>query len=572
MVWPNPFDSEKSELSLSRSQSLSRIEFKHTYHYVSPKTRLAAVVADSVLLIPLFALVTAPLKRQFQASILYDGAQPHIGWMLQAALLVIGVGIFIQTALIAYFGTTPGKFVLGLRVVSRLDTKKPTFMQAFLRSLFWWLSVILFGAPFFSVSRHPSRRCWYDRIADTDVVARQSKAHVASIDTSRPETREANQAAFVQMILMTAAVYTLGTVGSRWNAYDREQHQKAQERISAKGLASQCGFSQWAIADVVSYLIAIESDLSLLSDQSSRAREFSQRQITCLGKLIEWHIWSNDDGPLIHFAKGLKLQLEGADGSERYFGRVCEIEPDSSECRWISRSESWDSTGRGPTSIPSKLSAELGSAWKQFERDRLPLWLGYALASEYRKKILQAKPDRVAAQRLLQLTGDLSSGPHELAQWLQRLRIEAFRALGRIDDVNRELDALIRLSSKDDARRASAWVCGHTVQSRSCLLQTKACSIEALESAYSTLSQQAESDLALVGATRSVFCQFGDSDPRRVKRELTRLKDKAVSSDHIGYLNALMSSEPMGLETEKLSPLFRTEMQRWRRHSSQGEL
>jgi uncharacterized RDD family membrane protein YckC len=66
-------------------------------------------------------------------------------------------------------GQTPGKYILGLRVVSS-NGKRLKLFQAVLRYLGYYLSGLPFGLGFFWILLDDQRRGWHDRLADTCVI------------------------------------------------------------------------------------------------------------------------------------------------------------------------------------------------------------------------------------------------------------------------------------------------------------------------------------------------------------------------------------------------------------------
>lgn len=64
--------------------------------------------------------------------------------------------------LIGGTGATPGQRLSGLTMQQDLNTAPPTFPQAFVWSLFFWLSLALAGLPFLLAFCNPRRRAMHD--------------------------------------------------------------------------------------------------------------------------------------------------------------------------------------------------------------------------------------------------------------------------------------------------------------------------------------------------------------------------------------------------------------------------
>jgi uncharacterized RDD family membrane protein YckC len=89
------------------------------------------------------------------------------------------MGLFV----IAYFtffwtlvGFTPGKALLGLKVV-RKDGKNLSFFRSLLRFFCYWISAIPLFLGFFWVLWDPKRKGWHDKIAGTQVLYIPRRVH-----------------------------------------------------------------------------------------------------------------------------------------------------------------------------------------------------------------------------------------------------------------------------------------------------------------------------------------------------------------------------------------------------------
>jgi uncharacterized RDD family membrane protein YckC len=84
---------------------------------------------------------------------------------LTISLLVVGYFTFFWTLV----GFTPGKAVLGLKVVRRNGTKL-SFWRALVRFFSYWISAIPLFLGFFWVLWDSRRQAWHDKIAGTQVL------------------------------------------------------------------------------------------------------------------------------------------------------------------------------------------------------------------------------------------------------------------------------------------------------------------------------------------------------------------------------------------------------------------
>lgn len=96
---------------------------------------------------------------------------------LENATTQIAVGsVVITLVVIGYFtffwtlvGFTPGKAILGLRVVKR-NGEKISFFRALVRFFSYWISAIPLFLGYFWVLWDSKRQAWHDKIAGTQVI------------------------------------------------------------------------------------------------------------------------------------------------------------------------------------------------------------------------------------------------------------------------------------------------------------------------------------------------------------------------------------------------------------------
>lgn len=149
-------------------------DFPETGPYSLPPLthRLAARLIDLVI-------VTLPVVAIAIGFVEVDGGEVRIEdvpwWLLGVQ---VGVAVVYETVLIAWWGTTVGKWALGMRVVRYADGKRPDVTRASQRSLLpnMFAAVpiafvsLLQWVVYGSSATHPLRRGWHDRYAGTLVV------------------------------------------------------------------------------------------------------------------------------------------------------------------------------------------------------------------------------------------------------------------------------------------------------------------------------------------------------------------------------------------------------------------
>lgn len=150
------------------------------FHRAGFVPRLVAFVADWMIILFLVNLVLMPwseplrdLLQRVQAQLESSGdVQPDLWLLLKFQLIFTsvytGVGLVYSVGFLGRFGSTPGKRLLGLQVLS-LDGRSVGFRGAFRRYCAEMLSVLTFGLGYMMVLG-PERRTLHDVIAGTQVV------------------------------------------------------------------------------------------------------------------------------------------------------------------------------------------------------------------------------------------------------------------------------------------------------------------------------------------------------------------------------------------------------------------
>jgi uncharacterized RDD family membrane protein YckC len=139
-------------------------------------SRLEALVIDLVIL-SIVQLVGSVMIEKLLNLFLRTRLSENFISIIENSVVNIAAGsVVITLFVIAYFtffwtlvGFTPGKAVLGLKVV-RKNGSKVSFFRAFLRLFGYWISAIPFFLGFIWVLWDPNRQCWHDKIAGTQVI------------------------------------------------------------------------------------------------------------------------------------------------------------------------------------------------------------------------------------------------------------------------------------------------------------------------------------------------------------------------------------------------------------------
>jgi uncharacterized RDD family membrane protein YckC len=146
-------------------------------------TRFEAFVIDLVIL-SIVQLVGSAFIQTIIKFFRLTGLVTSLQTYLENSTVDLVVGSAVMALfVIAYFtffwtlvGFTPGKALLGLKVV-RKDGAKVSFFRSLVRFFAYWVSAIPLFLGFFWVLWDRNRRGWHDKIAGTQVLYFSKKAH-----------------------------------------------------------------------------------------------------------------------------------------------------------------------------------------------------------------------------------------------------------------------------------------------------------------------------------------------------------------------------------------------------------
>src|SRR5438105_1193703 len=103
-----------------------------------PLDRLAAVIVDIfVLLVPIYVLLSAPLKRWLTASFILGSEPDFILQIFFMVLLAIVLVVSYQSVMHFLFRATVGKMLFDLRVKTMFGEERLSFSSCFARAVFW---------------------------------------------------------------------------------------------------------------------------------------------------------------------------------------------------------------------------------------------------------------------------------------------------------------------------------------------------------------------------------------------------------------------------------------------------
>ncbi len=128
------------------------------------KSRAWAYTIDEVLISVLFMII-------FFGKIPEDASYEETLNLLNSLFsYVILLKIIYQTFFVWYYGATPGKIMLKIKVISTIDLENPAFIYALNRAVVRIISESLFYIGFLWALTNPKRETWHDKVAKTLVV------------------------------------------------------------------------------------------------------------------------------------------------------------------------------------------------------------------------------------------------------------------------------------------------------------------------------------------------------------------------------------------------------------------
>lgn len=290
----------------------------------SPKDRLAANVADCVVFLPILALAVAPFSRQASEARLIGAEELWSSAVLSALIAGFLVLLAYQTLTVMILGATPGKFVLGLRVVSisTPNYQRPRPIEAFLRALFWCLEACMLGIPWLAVFSNERRRPMHDRIADTAVITYSKKRRAVPAE---PTLAEMSIASGFQSATLAVFAMVLATQIGRLQVQSSSLELQLARFEDEGRLCPEVreAIEKSSVRRLDSIKDRLETTLTLYISGAV--------ENICLEAEAELALWRNQETPLAYFAKG--VALEDSEKASPYFEKACDGSKNTDVCK-----------------------------------------------------------------------------------------------------------------------------------------------------------------------------------------------------------------------------------------------
>lgn len=405
-----------------------------------PLDRLAAAIVDIfVLIVPVYILLSAPLKRVLTASFILGAESDFVSMLLMMISLAMSLIIAYQSLAHYFFGATLGKVLFDLRVRPVFAGGKLGFGASFGRSFFWVCECLCFGLPMLSVFSNSKRRPLHDRISDTCVISIAHSGVKAPLHWERGLVRGFLGAC----ILFGLMLATL-------------QVRRILEKMKVEhGLAALIAREE-SDCEVVSRNfpedVEDEGHSRLELAMSLYAAGLAER--SCLEAELEREMARQLPAAGITYLAQAFVNADDAEVSNSYLDQVCEDSPGTVECAMSKVVNKWSEEDW--ESVESLLgSADQGSGY-------LEVWA-------VRHYMKQAN-----YQEALNYLNALTSH-RELVDFSLVQRVRALYDLFREPEAEAALAQALPVLSKEDGEEISAWMCAQQLQNGCGALEKVAC-------------------------------------------------------------------------------------------------
>ncbi len=294
-----------------------------------PMERLAAFVLDFLFILPAANFFSIPIYQEFFRARLYGQTAFVIYYGLLSLLITFGLFILYQTICIPLWQGTPGKRLLGLKVVSVSGAGRVDWLASLQRSLLVALEASVLFIPLFSLFSHDRRRPLHDRAAETMVISLSGR-HISSPHQFERRFAKILAPGFTILIMLILLVALLGALRSESGPLDSYSHlctpvNKARQDWPLQEARIETAMALYAAG-------AIEED--------------------CLDQEADFALWKDEAPEVAYLAKAFTTASEGAI-SNRYLEKVCESEVATQACRLsqLVESRAFDRSGKRLASL-----------------------------------------------------------------------------------------------------------------------------------------------------------------------------------------------------------------------------
>ncbi len=495
----------------------------------SPWDRVASVVADGVMLIPLLTLAVSRLQRE---SLLLRLEQKDTSLLVvQAASLILILILAYQTAMTALWGATLGQNFLKLKVKSVWRNEKPGWMPSFMRSLIWLAQGLAFFVPLLSVFSNSKRRAFHDRISDTIVVVERENKSVGSPNATEASLVQGIQAA---ILAFTGVMILIALKGALSNQLTNELTPELRSQLSLQQLEDRnllCAAvgeaqKEWSQQPTARMNVA----LSLFA-----AGEIDE---TCLSTEADHALWRGTDPQMGYFAKAM-LTVNEAETYDAYKGHLCSDE--NTVQGENTRKQKAGQTDNNSSSYHEGL-CKLLEVVQEGKKTDIPLVPGFDFSRIWKIKIALEQQN---VNELLSLTEAVPPNP-QLAYFFNSARLKSLWLANQREAALANFSTVIGGYDSIKKVEISSWLCvaqsENTCPQKSIQADSASpCQMVVREvENHKEMLESAEATLAYI---RSSLCQ---------KTESTLWRERVTLPEARHYLEGLKAYEREGLRAARV--------------------
>ncbi|MES2964210.1 MAG: RDD family protein [Bdellovibrionota bacterium] len=500
----------------SRASSTKRVAPELESRLASPTDRVAAFIADLVILVPLITLIASPFRRQALEAQLLENSE---GW---ATAYFLGIGASLlaylayQTIFLTLWGATPGKRAIGIRVEPLWeDRRKPRALAAFMRSFAICLEALCLGLPWVAVFGNVRRRPFHDRVGDTVVVAvRTNRA------AGPPTVAEVSMASGVVAASLFVFAFLLSVQLVRLKS-GMDAEALIADLEETGGLCAPVGdaYRKWIPPSGEEKPTRVSVALTLF-----QAEEIDDE---CLREEAEFSLWGSTDKATGYLARGLS-ESNDSDVAEEYFEKVCTTEPDSDACKAVTILDT-------PEVSEDPIEAKTAESDRENVLDAMASSLDSSSAPYLRVLFVKHFESQRRDERVLDMLEALP--PHRaLAYFVSSERSRALWKLDRKTEARLAMRATTEVAEPAQRVEVTRWFCDNETMSSGCSTEAKA--------ACDLLGAVVDQNEVFLGeAGTAVTYLRGESCSERLTEERLSDLEKKFSNDEDAksYVKALSS-------------------------------
>jgi len=488
----------------------------------NPMDRLAAVVADFVIVSPLATLAMSPFKRMAEEAQL-QGSDDR--WFI-ATVSGIGISVLLviayQVIFLVKWRATPGKRLMGLTVESLWqDEGSPMRAQAaFVRSLAWCAEAALGGFPWIAVVGNERRRPFHDRLADTVVLSKKRSM-------GPPGIHEMSLASGLVGAFFTSLLIV---VAMRFGHYSSASSVLDDGGDTVAGTCEQVDRAEKSWVEGLGEKKPSRMSIALSLYEAESIDE------DCLKQEADVALWKSGAKDLAYLARGLAEKSDD-ELSQKYLDKSCSGTAETDACRALAL--------LNQDELPDD-PIEAKSAQVERDNEVLQLINGLTPQSEPFLRILAIRELTTRHQHTQALALIDSFPPQkDLSFFLSSERMKTLWALNRKAEARLSMTAAISGYESDQRVSLARWFCQTETSESGCSAQAKpACDL---------LAANVDHDHVLLGDPEVTLTYIrGETCAQRLTAEkLKDLKQEMPDAASQAYVEALAALEKDAAEGTK---------------------